>query len=65
METITDGFQSQMVSNAVLLYFLGYHPEQAIKQTVELPVVWTAKALMWRHGTGNNTLYHQPEQAIW
>ena len=26
-----------------------YH-EQAIEQTVELPVIWDAKVLMWRHG---------------
>ena len=31
------------------LTFIGCHPEQAVKQAIELPVMWDAKTLLWRH----------------
>ena len=43
----TKGFSSQRVSNTELWCFLCYQPEQAVKQTVKLMVIWDTMLLMW------------------
>ena len=55
---VTGGFPSQRASNVELLCLVWCHPEQAIKQTSEMPVIWDMM-LMWHHSNiqaGNKPL---------
>ena len=46
------GFHSQKSNDIQLWCSLWSYPEQAVQQTVELPVIWDAMALMGRHWNG-------------
>ena len=45
----TYGLPSHRACNAELWCFLCCWPEQTVKQTVELPVIWEASPPMWHH----------------
>ena len=44
--SLTDGFNSKWAGD-INLCFIYCSPEQVLKQTVELPVIWDAMMLMW------------------
>ena len=63
METIStllceesSGFPYQRISNMELWCLLCCKPEQTVAQIVELPVIWDAMVLLWRHSNVWNWL---------